>query len=114
MAAPYRACAGSARRLRSCGGFATLLFDAAATPPLQGVSRAVLLASAMTVSNCAHQKQRTCGRSCLRGEGAYPERFTTLQKNLLLGGGARLFHVVTGAGSRFESFIPGINADSSE
>src|SRR5436190_6919187 len=25
MAAPYRACAGSARRLRRCGGFATLL-----------------------------------------------------------------------------------------
>ena len=35
MAAPYRACADSGRRLRRCGGFATFV-DAAATPPCQG------------------------------------------------------------------------------
>ncbi len=41
MAAPYRACAGSARRLRRFGGFATFI-DAAATPPLQGGEKGCL------------------------------------------------------------------------
>src|SRR5437867_10441693 len=45
-----------------------LFINAAATPPLQGVSRAVLLASAKTHKKLRGRKQRTYRRSFLRGE----------------------------------------------
>src|SRR5437867_11975179 len=45
-----------------------LFINAASTPPFQGVSRAVLLASAKTHKKLRGRKQRTYRRSFLRGE----------------------------------------------
>src|SRR5439155_12776591 len=44
--------------------------DGAATPPFQGVSRAVLLASSITERKSAARKQRTYRPTSLRGEFA--------------------------------------------
>ena len=54
------------------GGLRHHLLDGAATPPLQGVSRAVLLASSITERKSAARKQKTYRPTSLRGDFAFP------------------------------------------